>query len=304
MPERRRARVQVVTPGNTYLEAALLLDEYLDVTQVSPARYPAAGSYDVTIFDGVAPAVSAGSGASLYLAPPERGSPVALARPIEWFGFDTWDKKSPILRWMAMGDIQASEGHAFKPVAGDKVIGASELGPILVSGVRDGRAFVALGFDPRNSDFVLRVAWPLFVLNTINHFIEEDTGYVSSYRTGDVWNVPAPSHANSGTLKLPAGASVAVPVRAGKAVFLGEQAGFYRLEFAGEPEPVLFAANLADPEESRIKPAEALALGGKPAARVAGFTPGVRRELWIYLLAIVLAASVIEWFTYHRRVTV
>ena len=99
-----------------------------------------------------------------------------VAKKIEWFGFDTWDKKSPILRWMAMGDIQVSQGHAFKPAPGDKVVGASELGPILVSGRRDGRAFVALGFDPRNSDFVLRVAWPLFVLNTINTFIEEDTG--------------------------------------------------------------------------------------------------------------------------------
>ena len=304
MPERRRARVQVVTAGNTYLEAALLLDEYLDVTQVPPSRYPASGSYDVTIFDGVAAAPSAGSGASLYLAPPERGSPVPLAKKIEWFGFDTWDKKSPLLRWMAMGDIQASEGHAFKPAAGDKVVGASELGPILVSGRRDGRPFVALGFDPRNSDFVLRVAWPLFVLNTINAFIEEDTGYVSSYRTGDVWNVPAPGHADSATLKLPGGAKVQIPVRAGKAVYLGEQAGFYRLDFPGEPEPVLFAGNLSDPAESRIEPVKTLALGGKPAAKVAGFTPGVRRELWIYLLGLVLLVSVVEWFTYHRRVTV
>ena len=29
-----------VTPGNTYLEAALLLDQYLDVTYVAPAQYP------------------------------------------------------------------------------------------------------------------------------------------------------------------------------------------------------------------------------------------------------------------------
>ena len=37
LPERRRAKVLVVTAGNTYLEAALLLDEYLDVTDVAPA---------------------------------------------------------------------------------------------------------------------------------------------------------------------------------------------------------------------------------------------------------------------------
>src|SRR5215472_9526634 len=39
LPERRRSKLLVVTPGNTYLEAALLLDEYLDVAQVTPAEY-------------------------------------------------------------------------------------------------------------------------------------------------------------------------------------------------------------------------------------------------------------------------
>src|SRR5215472_9811506 len=39
LPERRRAKLLLVTEGNTYLEAALLLDEYLDVTQVKPSEY-------------------------------------------------------------------------------------------------------------------------------------------------------------------------------------------------------------------------------------------------------------------------
>ena len=39
-----------VSSGNTYLEAALLLDEYLDVTAVSADKYPTAvtaAKYDV-----------------------------------------------------------------------------------------------------------------------------------------------------------------------------------------------------------------------------------------------------------------
>ena len=57
LPERRRAKVLLVTEGNAYLEAALLLDEYLDVTQVPPARYAAVASraWDAVIFDGVTP---------------------------------------------------------------------------------------------------------------------------------------------------------------------------------------------------------------------------------------------------------
>jgi hypothetical protein len=58
LPERRRARVQVVTKGNMYLEAALLLDEYLEVITVDPGSYPGSGEFDVTIFDGVTPAVA------------------------------------------------------------------------------------------------------------------------------------------------------------------------------------------------------------------------------------------------------
>ncbi len=306
MPERRRSRVLVVTAGNTYLEAALLLDEYLDVTLIAPDKYPPAQGYDVTIFDGVAPPPAKHTGSALYLAPPAQGSPVPLGKRIEMFGFDTWDKKSPIVRWTALGDIQVAHGNTFKPEQGDRVIGASDNGPILVAGRRAGRKFVALGFDPRNSDFVLRVAWPLFVLNTINDFVEEDTGYVSSYRTGDVWRIPAPSAAETATLEDPSGQKRTVPVKEGRAVYLGDQAGFYKLSAGADPEPqtTMFAANLADLEESRIEPKRELSLGGKTAIAPAGFTPGVRRELWLYLLGAVLLVSVLEWVTYHRRITV
>jgi hypothetical protein len=306
MPERRRARVAVVTAGNNYLEAALLLDEYLDVTLLSPDSYPPREAYDVTIFDGIALPVYPQLGGLFYLNPPPDGSPVPIGKRIENFGFDVWDKKSPMLRWMSMGDIQVAQGFRFEPRPGDHVVGASELGPLLVSGRREGKKFVALSFDPRDSDFVLRVAWPLFVLNVINEFIEEDTGYVSSFRTGEVWRIPAPSSAHTVTLVDPAGRRRQIPVKDGRAVYLGEQAGFYALDAAGEPggRGLLFAGNLADPEESRIAVVKDLVVGQKRAESATGFEPGVRRELWLYLLFAVLVVSIIEWVTYHRRITI
>jgi hypothetical protein len=306
MPERRRARVLVVTPGNTYLEAALLLDEYLDVALIDPKDYPPRERFDVTIFDTVAPERADHTGAALYLAPPEQGAPVARAKPIEDFGFDTWEKNSALLRWMAMEDIQAARGFALKPEKSDKIVGASELGPILVSGSRHGLPFVVLGFDPRDSDFVMRVAWPLFVLNTINYFVEEDTRYISSYRTGEVWRIPAPSGARAAALEEPGGKLRDIPIQDGRAVYLGEQAGFYKLkaQAGGEAVASAFAANLSSLEESQIKPVKKLEIRGAAAAAPAGFRVGVRRELWIYLLLAVIGVSLIEWVTFHRRVTV
>ena len=98
---RRRARILLVTPGNTYLEAALLLDEYLDVAQVAPgARFPD-GKFDVAIFDGVAPPLTEQIGAVLYLNPPVSGGPVPYGDDIKEFGFDTWERKSAVLRFMS-----------------------------------------------------------------------------------------------------------------------------------------------------------------------------------------------------------
>ncbi len=305
LPERRRARILLVTPGNTYLEAALLLDEYLDVAQVMPGAALPDGKFDVAILDGVAPALPERVGSALYLNPPAQGSPALHAAAIADFGFDTWERKSPVLRFMAMGDIQVAKGHAFKPAAGDKVLGASDHGPILVSGAREGRRFVALGFDPRDSDFVLRIGWPLFVLNTINAFIEEDTGYVSSFRTGDVWHVAVPGSLASVTLLDPRGQKHTVPVSDGRAVYRGELAGFYKLSGGADDAPLgEFAANLSDLEESRIQPQKELTLAGKKASAVSIAAVSLRSDIWIYLLLAVIAISVAEWITYHRRVTV
>jgi hypothetical protein len=305
LPERRRARILVVTAGNTYLEASLLLDEYLDVSQITPGAPLPDGKFDVAIFDGVAPPLDPRVGAALYLNPPAEGSPVPLGAAIEDFGFDTWERKSPVLRFMSMGDIQVSKGHAFKPASGDKVLGSSDHGPILVSGARAGHRFIALGFDPRDSDFVLRIGWPLFVLNTINAFIEEDTGYVSSFRTGDVWHIAVPGSLSTVSLLEPGGAKHAVPVSDGRAVFRGELAGFYKLSGGADDAPLgEFAANLSDVEESRIAPQKELVLAGKKASAVSASTVSLNRDLWIYLLLAVIGVSLVEWITYHRRVTV
>jgi hypothetical protein len=325
LPERRRAKLLVVTAGNTYLEAALLLDEYLDVTQVTPAdyvrKYPSGpGGFDTVIFDGATPADMPRANA-IYLDPRGPGSPVKVGDEIKQPGFDHIDRKHPVVRFVALDDVNVSRGHKLTPEPGDKVVGASEAGPILVAGARNGHKFVAVGFDVRESDLPLRVAWPLFLVNTINWFSDEDATYLSSFRTGDVWRVPVAGSATEALLTEPDGAKERIPVHEGHAVYLGERAGFYELDLASVPgaapaeDPLpadatspggatAFAANLLDADESSIAPADKLVVDGKPAGQLEGFHVGVRREIWIYLLLVAALVTAIEWATYHRRVTV
>jgi hypothetical protein len=143
-------------------------------------------------------------------------------------------------------------------------------------------------------------------LNSINAFVEEDTGYVSSFRTGEVWRIPVPSSVDSATIIDPHGGHHTVPAKEGRAVYLGEEAGFYKLVAGSGADAVTseFAANLSDLAESSITPVAELALGANRAAPVKFGAPGSKREVWVYLLLAVIGLSVVEWVTYHRRVTV
>lgn len=317
LPERRRTKVLAVTPGNTYLEAALLLDEYLEVTTATPSQMGEAmskGKYDVAIYDGVTPALRPGLPA-LYLDPHGNDGPLKVddKKPIEDPSFDKLERKHPILRWTALDAVNIALARKLTPETGDKVVGAANEGAILVAGQRGQTKFVVLGFDVRQSDFPLRIAWPVFLLNCINWFVEEDAEYLSSFRTGDVWHVSAPLGATSSvTLVDPDDKRHVVPVQEGRAVFFGTRAGFYKLQSpAGSVGPdgehhadVMFAANLVDPTESAIAPRPDLFVDGRKGTAVEGFHVGVRRELWIYLLVIAVVVSAIEWLTYHRRLTV
>lgn len=154
----------------------------------------------------------------------------------------------------------------------------------------------------RDSDLPLRVAWPLFVLDCIDWFTDEDAQYLSSLRTGDVWRLPVGATVSEAIVKRPDGVAQSVPVHEGRAVLLGEQAGFYQLTAGGETST--FAANLLDASESSIAPQDKVLVSGREAGVVEGFHAGVRREIWIYLLLAAALLSALEWATYHRRVTV
>ncbi|MDW8249042.1 MAG: VWA domain-containing protein [Myxococcales bacterium] len=306
LPERRRIRVQCVTPGNTYLEAALLLDEYLDVITIPPAQYPAQGTFDVTIFDGNPPRYIEGSGAAFYLNPSGEHSPFKIGKELVDYGFDGWEKKHPLVRWLVLDAIGVARGRELLAEEGDKVVAWSDddgkKRPMLVSGRRDRHRVVGLGFDPRESDIVLRIAWPLLLLNTLNDFLEEDARYLSSFRTGEIWKIPTPPGVTSVKVEGPGGFTHDVPVHDGRAVMLGQRAGFYKATAPGFE--FHFAANLSDSFESTLTPAGEIQVDHRTAGEVSSFTVGVRREFWIYLLALAVFLSTLEWITYHRRVTV
>jgi hypothetical protein len=305
LPERRRARVLVVTDGNLYLEAALLLDEYLDVTEVTPGAYPSAdGTFDVVLFDGIVPA-AAPDVPALYLHPDPAdasGGPLEVLGTLERPYFDVVDREHPLTRWTALRDANVAEALHVKLQPDDRAVAADRRGPLIVTGRRSGQPFVALTFDPRQSDLPMRAAWPLLLLNTIDWFVEDRAGFVSSYETGHAWHIPVPSNDDHVTLVSPHGRSHTLPVIDGRAVHAGVHSGLYTVRTSAGDETI--AANLGPVEETDIAPRDRLEVAGRQAGTVTSSPVALRREFWVYLVFAVVGILLLEWFTYHRRWTV
>lgn len=304
LPERRHAKILAVTPGNLYLSAALLVDSYLDVTEIPPAQYGPGSTegYDVAIFDGFVPPAPP-TIPSLWLHPTGEASPIRVGATVEAPAFGQVAERHPVMRWIALGDVNVAEASRLEPERGDTVLVADDAGaPLVVARDRGGVKQVALGWDLRRSDLPLRIAWPLFVLNAIDWMVGEDAQYLSSFQAGTTFRIPVSTEADTAVVKDPDGQEATVPVVDGRAIYFGQRRGFYEVKAAGVT--TRFAVNLGAPAESAVRPPSALTVDGRRAGPVSGFRVGVRREIWLYLLLFALGIVIVEWLTFHRRVTV
>lgn len=304
LPERRHARILAVTPGNLYLSAALLVDSYLDVTEIPPTQYGPGSTegYDVAIFDGFVPPAPP-TIPSLWMNPTGDASPIRVRGTVDAPAFGQVAERHPVMRWIALGDVNVALASHLEPDRGDTVLVADDGGvPLVVARDRGGVKQVALGWDLRRSDLPLRIAWPLFVLNAIDWMVGEDAQYLSSFRAGTTFRIPVSTEADTAVVKDPDGRESTVPVVEGRAIYFGQRRGFYEVTAAGAT--TRFAVNLGAPAESAVRPPSALTIDGRRAGPVSGFRVGVRREIWLYLLLFALGIVIVEWLTFHRRVTV
>jgi hypothetical protein len=303
LPEKRRSRVLCVSDGDRYLEAALLLDEYLDVDMIAPAAYRGAAGYDAVIFEHFVPDTPPAAPA-FYIAPDGQGA----ARPLEVLGtidrpfFDKLDRDHPIMHFIALRDVNVASALHLREQAGDRVIGGDARGPLLIAGEREGRRFVALGFDVRDSDLPLREAWPLLVINVIDWFTDDAAEHEGTASVGDMLAVPAPPGVQTATLHMPDGTSRALVASDGRFAFTTTRTGLYRVGWEGGERWV--AVNLDAATRRDLTPQARLAVAsgvaGPPEIRATGFA----RPPWALLLALALLLVTVEWWTYHRRWTV
>lgn len=304
--------ILVVGEPNTFLDAALLIEESFEVRRVAESEYPPDGQFDLTLFDGVYPQRAERTGAAVYLgAPSEAGGPYPLERgdALSMFGFDTWDRKSAVFDLIDPYDVQVLNGFALQPEPSDRVLARSQNNPILVSGVRPEGPFLALGFAPTQSDFVLRTVWPLFVVNLVNEmFPRGRDALAASFSTTGWARLPLKGAPGDHFARLVGPLDEKKPARnvpliEGQAVIAAQRVGFYEATTA--EQTARFAVSLLGSDEGDFSPSSRLTLAdGDPLKAVSGMEPNYSRRPWFWLIVAVLIVSYLEWWSYHRRWTV
>ena len=308
LPARRRLRVLAVTDGNLYLQAALLLDEALEVTEKAPGEPLGDWSrYDVAVFDRWVPPEPPRLPA-FYLRPePAEGGwpgPVPSDGEVEDPWFERVDRRHPVLRWARLGDVNVARALRLQPRPGDRVLGGSRGAPLLLAGRREGVPFLVLAFDVRESDLPLRAAWPLLLLSSLQWLSGQQPGDATvPLQVGELRAIRVPAGWPQVRVVGPDGERATVAARDGLVRLRPRLAGRYVLE-GPDGERLLLAASRAGSHEEDLSVPPAPTLGERKLPEASPPPPARGAPPWVWLTLAAVALLLAEWWSYQRRWTV
>lgn len=295
----RPIQVLLVTRGDRFLEKALRGTPNAQITTATQLSSPA-GNYDVVVLDDVQP-----------LLWPDANVLAIRVAGTNWFeesasektpAIVDWHHTHPLLRYVNFDNVDVAESILPKlPPWGISLV-QSQQRPLLVAGERERRRIVWMGFDPLQSNWPLRISFPIFIANAmdwLNPSLSRSADLL--VRAGDPFRYLPRDPVDNAEVTLPDGTRQALTLTPGsrEILFMGTQKqGTYQLR-AGTNH-VTFCVNLLDAAESNTTPRDELPLG-KYAGAIGNSVKTASVELWRWPAAIGLLVLLFEWWFYHRR---
>jgi len=312
LPEPRPITVLLVSEGQFFLENVLKTDDEIQLRVIDPGLYRDTGTYDVTLFDGVSPA-STPEGNSIFIQKWPEDLGLVRRGYIQDLLFTDWDKTHPLHRHLAFANVTVDKAVATQAVQGFQALASSWDDPLILLREREGQKILitTFDFDPASTNMPLRVAFPILMANAIRYFAARETGedwinpVIGEMVPLAIIDLSGPSHSALGeqrhvtTILKPDGAKF--PLDPQRPWIPVDQAGIYRGERPDGFTRPLFAANLADRDESRIAPSETLPLRSKEPLPLIQTHYRFGAEPWFALVFLGLLLSITEWVFFHRR---
>jgi Ca-activated chloride channel family protein len=303
--QRKPAQVLLVSNGNQFLEKVLTLLPNVDLYRIAAQRYLAveADRFDIIVFDNYLPPLLP-RGNLLVVNPPDRG-PYRTTGSISRPRVANWDREDPILGFVDIRDLNITRASKIDvPRWAKPLISTSDGTPLMLAGQDGDRRVAIMPFDLQQSNLPLMSAFPIMMANMVSFLSPPGVVQSSEVQTGSPESLlPLPQVQN---VRVTGPSDQAAEFRTGQGPITyaaTDLPGLYRVQqlVQGGQQTVdddLFAANLANPDESDIR-ARLTGLNN-PGPLDAGLTR-LQKEIWGALAAVVLPLLLFEWFWFHRR---
>jgi hypothetical protein len=297
---RKRVRALLVGRESLFLEKALQVDPGVEVSKA--AVYTGQTGYDVVIFNEEAPA-KLPPGRYLFFHCASDQAPVRVEGEAANVAPADWDREHPALRYVDFGSERFGKALNASPRPWGREIAVAESGALIVAGENERTRALFVGFSLSESLFALRVAFPIFVSNSVRWLATGDANETTPTATGKPALIPAPPGTGRLIITRPDGVrrEIVAGERGGTAFDETDRIGVYTV--MGRDFAYRFAVNLGSAAESDITPRRELTIGGNPAP-VSGKRVTVSKELLPWLIALALIVLAVEWWAFHRRVYV
>jgi hypothetical protein len=285
LPIKRKSRILLVTQGNNYLETLLKVNPHVELLKTTPASYRDAADIDGYVFDRFAPP-AAPSHPALVVGTPSASWLRAAQGEVRKPAITTWADNHPLMQYVPVHDISI-ERAARIDAANLTVVAASNEVPLIVAS--ETPRWVMLTFDLTSSDFALQTGFPVFMDNVLAWFNREELAIRRAPGNVEIPLANAEVRKTDGTL-------VESTTQLGHTVFYSSEPAFYMATAGQARLPV--AVNLTNPDLSSINRSNFQ----EDTARTQP-SNWLRHELWVYMVVAALILISIEWYTYHRRIT-
>jgi hypothetical protein len=290
--------VLLVTRGNRLLEKALRAVAHVNLAVANDLTDAGAG-FDFIVLDNIAP--TAWPKGNVLAFRTVNTNWVESVVPLEAPVIVDWKSTHPLLRYAGFDNVQIVQSlTARAPTWAVSILEAPQA-PLILAGDLGRQRIVWVGFDPLESNWPLRVSFPIFIANAVDWLNPANAKNSQLLiKAGDPFRLALAEPVKSAEVKLPDGSTKQLNVEGANELVFGDTAkqGVYHLR-AGTNE-ITFCADLLDSAESNIRPRDELKFGEYTSV-TATTVQRTNMELWRTLAAIGLVVLLFEWWWYHRR---
>ncbi|HZE97049.1 MAG TPA: VWA domain-containing protein [Planctomycetota bacterium] len=293
-----RPRLLVAGPGNFFLDKALAQVRDMDAFSAEDFSKASTGDYDIVVLNGILPDTLP-EGRYLILGELPKWDGIRVEGELAQPNVIDWDRRHPVARMINFGGlyVKTAPKIVLPPFAAPIVEGPDNA-PLIFSWEKGRTRAVVVAFKLLESDWPLRLSFPLFLSNALDWLRDDGHGQT---RPGEALRVRLADDETQVELRGPGGRKATLKGESGRDVVYGDtdRCGLYTVTRKKGEQRI--ALNLLDPLESRGEVAKEIkTVAGQVTAGSA--VPPIVRPYWRWLALGVFVLLLAEWFIYHRRI--